>query len=70
MCVNLPTFFKFSFNLMPVDSLPCFSTSRAEVDLVLASRLVNIPAVVMSDYATRSSALTGQLGTVCIPRLL
>lgn len=55
---------------MPTDSLPCFSTSRAEVDIVFASRLVDIPAIVMSDYAIRSFALTGQLSTVYIPRLL
>ena len=51
-----------SLNLLLIDSSPCFSTSKAEVNIALASRLVDVPAMVMSDYATRSFALTGQLG--------
>lgn len=55
---------------MPANTFSCFSTSSAEVDIVLASRLVDIPPMVMSDYATRSFPLTGELGTLYIPRVL
>lgn len=50
---------------MPANSSPCFPARGAEVDVVLASRLVDTPTVLIAD-----DALTGRVGTVRTPRLL